>query len=173
MRDGREGVFQQSQALHKFQPPLSHKLEVRAGAYIAGGILYCQINRRTLDACKPVSSTRMANTVPRVVHLADSIALTNTPPHRVQACTDGRSRGQKRSDPATAARPSHSAQRSPYWYEVTVISLRAHTASDICFSTASGTVSDGTQEHSFHLPSSVKVQSGGNLVCQCLSSIRC
>ena len=53
--------------------------------------LYCQINRRTLDACRPASSTRIANTVPLLLHLADSIALTTAPLYRVQAWTDGRS----------------------------------------------------------------------------------
>ncbi len=123
--------------------------------------LYCQINRRTLDACRPASSTRIANTVPLLLHLADSIALTTAPLYRVQAWTDGRSRGQKRSIPATAARRFYNPHCSLHWHSLMLLSTRALTASDVCSCTASGTVPDGTPGHSFHPCSSGEVHPGG------------
>ena len=46
LRDGREGVLQESEALHAFRPPFSHKREVRAGS------IFCQqiVLARSTDA---------------------------------------------------------------------------------------------------------------------------
>lgn len=103
---------------------------------------------RTLDDCRPASNPRMANTVPLLTHLADSMAPSSNLHHGVHGSHQmAGAVVQKPSTPAKAGRHDTATSAN---LDASVLPsgyLKTHSLKSTCFCSACGTVRDGTPRH--------------------------